>query len=163
MGKKYSQLSVDERNVIHRGRVEGKSFGSIARELNRPVSAVSREVARNTEGGSYDAIRAEVLRRRRRRQGTRKLAEGTALWHKVVRGLYSGWSPEQISGRLRKMHAEDRSQRVSHETIYLALYALPRGELRKELLAQLRQGHKTRRPRARGQDRRGGVCQNFCV
>jgi IS30 family transposase len=55
------------------------------------------------------------------------------------------------------MYGEDRSQRVSHETIYLALYALPRGELRKELLAQLRQGHKTRRPRARGQDRRGGL------
>jgi IS30 family transposase len=83
---------------------------------------------------------------------------GTELWRSVVRGLYSGWSPEPIAGRLRKAHAEDRSQRVSHETIYLALYALPRGELRKELPAQLRQGHKTRRPRARGQDRRGGWC-----
>jgi len=75
----------------------------------------------------------------------------------VVRKLYRGWSPEQIAGRLRKMHADDASQRVSHETIYLALYALPRGGLRKELLAQLRQGHKSRRPRKRGQDRRGGL------
>jgi transposase, IS30 family len=157
MGERYSQLSRDERNVIHRGRAEGKSFGAIARELNRPVSAVSREVARNTEGGSYDAIRAGEARRRRRRRGTRKLAWGTALWHTVVRKLYRGWSPEQIAGRLRKMHADDASQRVSHETIYLALYALPRGGLRKELLAQLRQGHKSRRPRKRGQDRRGGL------
>lgn len=47
--------------------------------------------------------------------------------------------------------------RVSHETIYAALYALPRGELRKALLGQMRQGHAGRRPRARGKDRRGGL------
>ncbi len=55
------------------------------------------------------------------------------------------------------MHPDEPAQRVSHETIYLALYALPRGELRKSLLATLRQGHKARRPRSRGQDRRGGL------
>ena len=44
---------------------------------------------------------------------------------------------------------------VSHETIYSALYAMPRGELRTELSACLRQARKRRRPRARGADRRG--------
>jgi IS30 family transposase len=70
--------------------------------------------------------------------------------------LYRGWLPEQIAGRRRTMYPEDPAQRVSHETIYLALYALPRGELRKALLAQLRQGPAARRPRSRGKDRRGG-------
>jgi IS30 family transposase len=79
------------------------------------------------------------------------------LWAPVVMGLYRGWSPEQIAGRLRKMNPEDASQRVCHETIYAALYALPRGELRKALLDQLRQGHQSRRPRSQGQDRRGGL------
>lgn len=74
-----------------------------------------------------------------------------------MEGLYRGWSPEQIAGRLRKMHPEAPAQRVSHETIYAALYALPRGELRKALLGQLRQGHAGRRPRARGKDRRGSL------
>jgi IS30 family transposase len=45
---------------------------------------------------------------------------------------------------------------VCHETIYTALYALPRGELRRELLAHLRQGRQNRRPRSRGTDRRRG-------
>jgi IS30 family transposase len=53
--------------------------------------------------------------------------------------------------------SDEPTQRVSHEAIYLALYALPRGELRSALLAQWRQGHKVRRPRRRGQDRRGGL------
>ena len=47
--------------------------------------------------------------------------------------------------------------RVSHETIYTALYAMPRGELHTELLATLRQARKVRRPRARGEDRRGEI------
>jgi IS30 family transposase len=46
---------------------------------------------------------------------------------------------------------------LSAETIYAALYVLPRGALRTELLAALRQARKTRRPRARGQDRRGQI------
>lgn len=49
------------------------------------------------------------------------------------------------------------SRRVSAETIYTHLYVLPRGALRRELLSYLRQHHKTRRPRSRGQDRRGVI------
>jgi IS30 family transposase len=48
-------------------------------------------------------------------------------------------------------------RRLSAETIYAALYVLPRGSLRSELLAALRQARKTRRPRARGRDRRGQI------
>ena len=43
---------------------------------------------------------------------------------------------------------------VSHETMYKAIYAQPHGELRKELIACLRQGHTKRHPRAGGADRR---------
>ena len=42
-----------------------------------------------------------------------------------------GWSPEQIAGRLKQMHPDEPSERVSHETIYAYIYAQPRGELRK--------------------------------
>jgi IS30 family transposase len=45
--------------------------------------------------------------------------------------------------------------RISHESIYTAIYAMPRGELRTEVIGLLRKSHKTRRPRARGEDRRG--------
>jgi IS30 family transposase len=46
---------------------------------------------------------------------------------------------------------------VSHETIYNAIYAHPKGELRKALIQCLRQGRSTRRPRLGGQDRRGQI------
>ena len=46
---------------------------------------------------------------------------------------------------------------LSTETIYAALYVLPRGSLRSELLATLRLARKTRRPRTRGRDRRGQI------
>jgi transposase, IS30 family len=55
------------------------------------------------------------------------------------------------------MHPDEPHLQVSHETIYTALYAMPRGELRTELMACLRQARKTRRPRARGEDRRGTI------
>lgn len=46
---------------------------------------------------------------------------------------------------------------MSHETIYNAIYAQPRGELRRQLVACLRRGHSTRMPRTRGDDRRGQI------
>jgi hypothetical protein len=47
--------------------------------------------------------------------------------------------------------------RISHETIYSYLYVLPRGALRKELIACLRQPRPQRRPRSRDAERRGKI------
>ena len=46
---------------------------------------------------------------------------------------------------------------MSHETIYTAIYAQPRGELRRQLIACLRHGRSRRLPRSRGTDRRGQI------
>lgn len=91
----------------------------------------------------------------RRRRGPIKLKTGSLLLNRVCALMAGSWSPEQIAGRLRRMNPDDPSLHVSHETIYCAIYALPRGELRSELIAQLRFAHKARMPRTRGQDRRG--------
>jgi IS30 family transposase len=64
----------------------------------------------------------------------------------VKQHLQRGWSPEQIAGRLGF---------VSHETIYTTIYAMPRGQLRRELTSLLRQCHRARRTRRQGKDRRG--------
>jgi IS30 family transposase len=50
------------------------------------------------------------------------------------------YSPEQIVGMLPRMFPVDRSMRAGDVTIYTALYTMPRGELRTELLSTLRQG-----------------------
>lgn len=47
-------------------------------------------------------------------------------------------SPEQIAGRLQRVYPDDMGNQLSTETIYAALYVLPRGTLRSELLAALR-------------------------
>ena len=80
----------------------------------------------------------------------RKLHSDGALWGLIKGLLRQRWSPQQISGRLRARFPDEPGNRVSHETIYRTRYALPRGELRKELIKSLRQGHKTRRPRSAG-------------
>jgi IS30 family transposase len=62
-----------------------------------------------------------------------------------------------MAGRLRRLYPGDRSKQLAAETIYAALYVLPRGALRTELLAALRQARKTRRPRPRGAERPADV------
>ena len=49
------------------------------------------------------------------------------------------------------------SKPISQETIYAAIYIVPRGELRRTFLSYLRQHRKLRRPRSRGDDRRGQI------
>lgn len=46
---------------------------------------------------------------------------------------------------------------MSHETIYNAIYAYPRGELRRQLIVCLHQSHAKRLPRPLGTDRRGQI------
>jgi transposase, IS30 family len=109
--------------------------------------------------GGYRAVLAQQRARVARSSGLKPplLASDGFLWAQVQKLLKQRYSPEQIAGILPRMYPDDLSMRVSHETIYTALYAMPRGELRTELLATLRQARKARRPRARGEDRRGEI------
>jgi len=72
--------------------------------------------------------------------------------------LRRGWSPEQISGRRKRIEdgmEQPSGLRVLHEAIYTALYALPRGELRRELLSYLRLAKPIRGRKPKGSERRG--------
>ena len=68
-----------------------------------------------------------------------------------------GGPPQQIAGILKRVWPDDPSRQVSQETIYTAIYAQPRGELRHQLIACVRHGRNTRMPRQRGADRRGQI------
>jgi IS30 family transposase len=65
----------------------------------------------------------------------------------------NAWSPEQIARRLPLDFPDDETMRVSHETIYQALFVQSRGALRRELTACLRTGRALRIPRARTRGR----------
>jgi IS30 family transposase len=171
MGKQYEHLSAEERGVIMAMTLADCSATAIAVALRRAPSTVTRERKRNgwkadhergvmgrpAIAGGYDARRAgqRAARLRRRPRHRRKLARGTALWWQVRRQLEAGWSPEQIAGTLKRDHPGQRHLQASHETIYTAIYAHPKGELRRELVALLRQRRGARRPRTRGIGRRG--------
>ena len=74
----------------------------------------------------------------------------------VEQGLGERWSPEQISARLKRMYPDDAGMRISHETIYRALYVQSRGELRRQLAGHLRSGRERRKARGR-LERRGRI------
>ena len=69
--------------------------------------------------------------------------------HRGDRRWVQGWSPQQISARLKMEFPDDESMRISHEAIYQALYVESRGALKRELVACLRTGRALRVPRAR--------------
>ena len=160
MGACYEHLSYVERLEIADGCRGGLSIRAIARMLNRAPSTISRELSRLgrcwQRYAPAQALYVALQRRSESRRGRRKLVTGSPLFDHVAGQLRGGWSPLQIAGRLRRMDPATSPGTVSHESIYTALYALPRGELRRELLAHLRQGRQNRRPRSRGADRRQG-------
>jgi IS30 family transposase len=143
-----------EREEISRGLRGGESIRHIAGRLKRAPSTVSREIRRNGGPGEYRAFRAqEASRVRERRPRPTRLARRPRLRAEIERMLRLRWSPVQISRRLRLEHPADEEMRVSHETIYRALYIQGRGELRRELAACLRTGRAQRRAQASQPDR----------
>ncbi|MDH3643857.1 MAG: IS30 family transposase, partial [Gammaproteobacteria bacterium] len=115
-----------------------QSMRSIAAQLGRSASTVSREVARN---GGYACYRASVADqaawRRTLRPKACKLAGRMKLIEQITKKLQLQWSPEQIAGWLKRRYPDERYH-VSHETIYKSLFIQARGVLKKELLACLR-------------------------
>lgn len=142
-------LSVDDRILIADLRREGRSLRSIAAELGRDPSTISREVRRNAhpKTGDYRPYAAQTrAETRRQRPKTGKLAANPELRQAVQDGLDRRWSPEQIVRRLRRDFPDRPEMHVTHETIYQALYVQARGGLRRELTQALRTGRATRRP-----------------
>ena len=154
----YNELSLDERVEMQRRLEAGDSLRAIARSLGRAASTISRERRRAPSGVTYRAQAAQGRARlcRRKPRVPRKLGD-PALREVVHELLFARWSPQQIAGILARAFPDRADYRVSHETIYGAIYVTPRGDLRKQLIACLRQGRSTRKPRSRGQDRRGQI------
>jgi transposase, IS30 family len=155
-------LSREERYEVARLNEAGCSIRAIAAQLGRRPSTVSRELRRNRGGrGGYQPERAhQMALRRRRRPKLRLLQRHPRLRAWVQDKLDEHYSPEQIAGRLRIEFGHDESMRISHETIYQALYVYPRGELKRQLRAHLRTGREQRRLRNTRQRRGGGAIQD---
>jgi transposase, IS30 family len=157
-------LRLWEREEIAAGLAEKMPYRQIAARLapGRTASVVSREVRRNgllVRGRyRYRAVAAQVrAEQRARRPKPAKLAVNAELHGWVQQKLEQDWSPAQISARLELEFPDCPEMRVSHETIYQALYVQGRGALRRELAAHLRTGRSLRKPRRRDGERRGRI------
>ena len=122
------RLTLADREEIILGLRAGESFTVIAARLGKAVSTVSREVAANGGRDQYRAWRAHArAREQARRPKTPKLA-CPQLAAQVATWLDQWWSPVQIARRLRIEYPGDPMMRVSHETIYQALYVQGRSK-----------------------------------
>ena len=154
------------------GLVAGCSYAAIGRSIGRPTSTVTRELDANrlrlsrpravplgqragTRGPvptvvNYSpSVAQQRFEARLGRSAVSKLAASPRLHAEVVARLKLNHSPEQISRRLVVDFPDDPEMRVSHETIYRALYVQGKGALKRELTRHLRTGRTLRKPQRR--------------
>src|ERR1700723_4750988 len=154
MPRRFRHLNLSERAFIEVQLSLGMRPAGIAAVLKRARSTISREMRRNRwsahlrKGSRAGGYRCEAADRRARgpakkARRRRKLRPGNPLWMIMLKHLRRGLGPVQIASTLARMADPVR---LSHEAIYTALYAMPRGQLRASLLDLLRRRHKARRP-----------------
>jgi transposase, IS30 family len=149
MGRSYGQLSLEDRCEIARLSANGSSVRQIAAALDRSPSTISRELKRNRAQAGYKPGYANQRSRARRWKGSR-LQRDKGLRDAVIERLASGWSPEQIAGRLKRERGRNV---ISYESIYRFIYAqivrtkdyrwrrfLPRGKSKRGFRASKRGG-----------------------
>jgi IS30 family transposase len=151
-------LTLSEREVISQMHFSGASPSAIGKALGRHRGTIAREIARNTlpGWGDYFAHQAAWLAALRRSGSKQRFAQHSrVVWSYVKQKLREGWSPEQISGRMREQFPDDDGMRISHETIY----AWIREEKRNggAWWRRLRQSHRKRRKRYGSGENRGQI------
>lgn len=150
----YGHLSINEREVILKMLAQQTSMRHMAEYLGRDAGTISRELSRNVSStGDYKPHLAQRYYERRREASKEpyRLKEDSLLRKYVEKKLRQYWSPEQISGRIRK----DQGIQISPVTIYSWIYRnrTEGGEFYK----YLRQSHRKRRKRRVGDDLRGQI------
>lgn len=156
-GSRRRPLTSEDRAVIAAGLAAEWSYKQIGEAIGRNRSVISREVGRNRgpDGSYIGAVAHRAAHERRRRPKPFKLVENSGLCRRIEEWMDQGWSPKLIALVLAAEHATGSMERVSHETIYQALYVQTRGRLRADLHKQL--SLKRGQRRHREGPRRGGA------
>lgn len=121
--KQYQQLNIEEREKIQKGFWQHKSIRSIACELERSPSSISRELRRNFPQ-EYKVYTPRLAQQRAqtviKQRGMRKRLKDPLIQKYVIAKLKEDYSPEQIAGTLPHAHPK---LSISHEAIYQFIYA----------------------------------------
>jgi IS30 family transposase len=149
MRRPYRKMNLDERRILATMLQAKATKTKIAEVLGRDHSTIHREIKRNwwydedvPQADGYWHVTAQTLADRRYMK-RRKLEQHEDLRKEVIAKLKTGWSPEQIAGRLR---IEPRAPyRICHETIYQYVYS--QSGQSQELGRYLPERQKKRKPR----------------
>ena len=137
------QITAASRGAIEVLLQQDFSISQIAMQIGVHKSTISREIkSRSTKDGYIAWVAQLDYEAKRQRCGRKKKLEARKTQRYVVEKLGWGWSPEQISGRMR---LEGRDDRVCHETIYAWLYSDEWAYKRERLYQYLRFGRRRRR------------------
>lgn len=146
-------LTSEDRAVIaaclqRRARGQRITLEQIGQLIDRHKSVISREIARNSgpDGSYYGALAHQQATVKRKRPKEFRLVAEPGLCRRIEAWMDEGWSPKLIARVLREESPHLIMGRVSHETIYQALYVQTRGGLRKDLCRQLSTKRPTRKP-----------------
>lgn len=155
MKKNYKQLDQLDRDRIEAMDTAGFKQKEIAKILGCHPTTVGREIKRNrrkirsrggNKDGPYEASvanhKAYVRRKESKFQGL-KIRNNKELENYIVCGLKKGWSPDEISGRMKK---ENQPFYASKDLIYAWLYSVW-GQNYTKYLYQKRDQRKKRKPK----------------
>lgn len=152
----YHHLSAEEREIIFSMIQDHKSYSDIAKVLGRSRSTIMRERERNCFRRydlSYSGVKAQEKAKKRWKQSHKKeWIKSPKLRSYIKRKLKSGWSPEQIAGRIK---LQGKLPAVSYESIYQLIY-----NHRRDLIQFLPKQHKKRRKRGSAKGKRAPKIKN---
>jgi len=153
--RRYTQLAREQRYQIYALKKAGHSQSKIAELLGVHKATISRELKRNLGQRGYRPNQAHQLAQERQRRKPRKRIT-PETWSLIESRLRLDWSPEQVSGWLRRTGRPT----VSHERIYQYVLAdkSSEGDLYKHLRCQ-----KQRKKRYGARDRRGQLPDRRCI
>lgn len=162
----YHRLTATEREIICVLFASNVRPSDIAKQLRRSRSTITRELARyGSPSGTYSAVEAHstALRIAKQRQCRSKMERFPILRTIVIYWLGKGWSPEQVSAFLKRTYPDDRTMQISDEAIYTYIYVLPRGSLKKSLIAHLRHKKPHRGRRTAGKGKQGAIPEMISI
>ncbi len=131
--KKHKKITAEERDLLAKYLASGKNKSECARLLNRPRKTIIEEINRNSswitlangrQEFEYVAISAQAKfeSRKGNANAAKHPLKNPAIYSYVTKQLREGWSPEQITGRLRLEHPGESHWYICHETIYNWIY-----------------------------------------
>lgn len=154
---KYRRLTKEDRILIAQWKDKGYSNKQIAKWLGRDKSTIGREISGNSfEGKVYEPLHAQAKAEIKRNSAWRAKhpLKNPWLYSYVMDKLRCGWSPEQISGRLKFEYPDDKEKHIGVETIYRFIYKPENKKLglweylrRKQVRRRKKQGRKSHRVR----------------